>query len=54
MISKNGIQKIVEFNEFNNKKWGNHSLLEEDLFYESYNNINGFNFYVSKDLFELC
>ena len=54
MISKNGIKKIVEFNEFNNKKLGNHSLLEEYLFYESYNNINGFNFYVSKDLFELC
>ena len=47
IITKNGIKKILELNGYNN-------IYEEDLFYESYNNIHNFNFLVSKDLFDIC
>jgi hypothetical protein len=49
IISKSGIEKILDFNN----KYLCDSVLEEDLFYESYNNIIDFNFYVSKDLFDI-
>ena len=55
------MQKVInpptnfpEIVEFNNKKLGYYPVLEEDLFYEFYNNIHEFNFLVSKDLFDMC
>ena len=49
MISKKGIEKILDFNNKHEFYYG----LEEDLFYECYENIDGFIFYVSNNLFDI-